>query len=69
MKQSMRAMVAAAVAVVASMPVTAHAAPNQACAGHGGVRAATVRPGAGVIEVIVYCNDGPSEGPFVYEIR
>ncbi len=38
------------------------------CADNGGVHSATVRPGAGVIEVIVYCNDGTSEGPFVYRI-
>ena len=39
------------------------------CADNDGAHSATARPGAGVIEVTVYCNDGASEGPFVYQIR
>jgi hypothetical protein len=48
-------------------PFRYHTSGAVACGDHGGVRAATAR--AGVIEVIIYCHDGQSEGPYVYEIR
>lgn len=38
------------------------------CANHGGVRFASARTEAGVIEIRVYCNDGTQEGPFVYRV-
>ena len=70
MKRLVRNLLVVAVAVLGSMPVQAGASAKQRpCVGHGGVESATAGPGAGVIEIRVYCNDGQSEGPYVYEIR